>query len=353
MTKPIGAVRALAASYLLVGSAEWSVAVALSTVVYDRTHSTGWISALVVARFLPSVLVGPVAGVLADRVDRRRVLVWSCALRVGPLLALAALAGAGSAPALLVALAAVDAVLVTPFRPAALAALPGLTGTGELHRATAVIGVCMQVTWVLGPALGALATLAVSPAFTFAATAVGLAGAAVAAARIRGDTAPGAVSLDVPRSMPQMWRDGVTALVAANGAGALVALIVAVECIFGFELVAHVSVAADRLGLGPEGVGWLTAMVGLGGVLGTGAATRAARGRHAGLFAAAAGASFGVSLAVLGAVTSVPVALALMLTEGVGNVLYDVLGITLLQRLLAPGLLARVRPSSTPSVLWR
>src|SRR5262245_40559354 len=98
VTKTSGAVRPLATSYLLVGSVEWSVAVALAAAVYDRTHSTGWISALVVARFFPSVVVGPLAGVLADRVDRRRVLVWSCALRIGPLVALTAAAAAGSPP---------------------------------------------------------------------------------------------------------------------------------------------------------------------------------------------------------------------------------------------------------------
>ena len=41
-----------------------------------------------------------------------------------------------------------------------------------------------------------------------------------------------------------------------------------VELVFGFELVAHVAVAAERLDIGPQGAGWMTAVVGLGGVLG-------------------------------------------------------------------------------------
>ena len=73
--------RSLLASYLLVGSVEWVLAVALTTIVYDRTGSTGWVALTVALRFLPSVLVAPMGGVLADRMDRRRLMIWSCALR--------------------------------------------------------------------------------------------------------------------------------------------------------------------------------------------------------------------------------------------------------------------------------
>jgi MFS family permease len=338
--RPLGPVRPLVVSYLLVGSAEWSLATALSTAVYDATQSSGWVGAVVAARFLPTVVAGPLAGVLADRVDRRWLVVWSCALRAA-LMAVAAAVATGAPPALLLGVAVMDSVLVAPFRPAALALVPGLAGTAGLYRANAAIGVAIQVTWVVGPALGALTTLAVSPAFTFAVTGAILVAAAWSATRIQGDTKPGAISVDVPRSMLQMSRDGVTALAAADGALALVALMVAVECVFGFELVAHVSVAAERLDLGAAGVGWLTAFVGLGGVFGAGAATRAARGRHAGVLLAAAGAGFGATMAVLATLTSPVLAFGLMLAEGLANVVYDVLTITLLQRLLAGGLLAR------------
>jgi MFS family permease len=210
--RPMGAVRPLVVSYLLMGSAEWSLATALSTAVYDATGSSGWVGAVVAARFFPTVLAGPVAGVLADRVDRRRLVICSCAARAGVLVVAAAVA-IGAPPAFLIGLAVVDSLLVAPYRPAALALLPGLAGTEGLYRATAAIGVAMQVTWVVGPALGALATVAVGPAFTFGVTSVILAGAARAAARVDGDNA---ISIDVPRSMVQMTPDGITALTAAT-----------------------------------------------------------------------------------------------------------------------------------------
>src|SRR5262249_39069766 len=111
----------------------------------------------------------------------------------------------------------------------------------------------------------------------------------------------------------------------------------------GSELVAHVEVAAQRLDIGPAGAGWLAAFVGVGGILGGTLAGRAARGAHAGGFAALAGAALGLCLAMLAFVTTPALAFGLMLVEGVSNVVYDVLTVTMLHRLLAGGLLARAQ----------
>ena len=332
--------RSLLASYLLVGSVEWVLAVALTTIVYDRTGSTGWVALTVALRFLPSVLVAPMGGVLADRMDRRRLMIWSCALRAAGLLVLAAAAAAEAPPAVLVAFAVADTILLTPYRPAALALLPSLAPGEDLPRANAALGGVIQVTWVVGPAVGAAAVV-VSPAFAFALAALALAGAALGAGAIRGDTRGSGVSVELPRSPPQMLRDGALALRSAPGAVSLLVLMMGVELVFGFELVAHVAVAAERLEIGPQGAGWMTAFVGLGGVLGASLAARAAAGHRAGLILTVAGAGFGVVLAALAAITSPALAFGLLLVEGLANVLYDVLTVTLLQRLLSGGLLAR------------
>ncbi len=335
------AVRRLLTSYFLVGSVEWLMAVALSTAVYDRTGSTAWVAAGVAVRFVPSVLIAPIAGVLADRVDRRRVMIWSCAARAAGVLTLALAAAASAPPAVLVGLAVVDTILLTPYRPAAFALLPSLAGAEDLPRANGAMGVILQATWIAGPALGALAAIVVSPAFAFLLASFGLVGAALCAGGIRGDTAPGAVNVEMPRSPSEMLRDGVTALRSAPGALGLVVAMVGVEFLFGFELVAQVSVAAERLGIGAGGAGWMTAFAGIGGLLGAPLAARAAAGHRAGLGLAVAAGGFGAALAVLAALTSPALAFAVLVLEGVANVLYDVLTLTLLQRLLSGGLLAR------------
>jgi CRP-like cAMP-binding protein/predicted MFS family arabinose efflux permease len=337
MRRPL---RFLLASYVLVGSVDWVLAVALTTVVFDRTGSAGWVAATVALRFLPSVVLAPLSGVLADRFDRRYLLAASSGLRLVDLLLLAGAAAAGASPPVILALAVVDAVLATPYRPAALAILPRLAPGAALAEANAALAGAVQLTWIVGPAIGAVAVRA-SPALTFvmAAVAVGVAGGLVLG--IAGDHSPGGRSTELPRSAPQMLRDGAVALCRSPGALPLLGLMIAVEVVFGFELVAHVSVAAERLGLGPEGAGWMTATIGLGGVVGASMAAASARGRHAGLLAAVAGAGFGVALAALAATQSRPLVFGVLVGEGMANVVYDVLTLTLLQQLLSGALLAR------------
>jgi hypothetical protein len=334
-------VRPIATGFFLVGSVDWLVEVALTTAVYERTGSTSWVAACVAMRFVPGIAVGPLAGVLADRMDRRLVVVGSCSSRAMALGLLAAVAFAGGEPTTLLVLAVVDSVLATPYRPAALALVPRAVGPAGLAAANATVGRALQATWIAGPAAGALAAGLVDPAFAFTLAAVAL-GAAAAVARTVAPCPP-VGSTDVARSPVEMLRDGVVALRLTDGVLALVGLAVIVELVFGFELVAHVEVAAERLDIGASGAGWLTAFVGVGGVLGGALAARAARGAHAGAIAAAAGATFGLCLATLAFLTTPALAFGLMLVEGVANVVYDVLTLTMLHRLLAGGLLARAQ----------
>jgi MFS family permease len=83
-------VRPIVRGFFLVGSVDWLVEVALTTAIYQRTGSTSWVAAAVALRFVPAIAVGPLAGVLADRLDRRVVVVGSCMARAVALSLLAA-----------------------------------------------------------------------------------------------------------------------------------------------------------------------------------------------------------------------------------------------------------------------
>ena len=249
-------VRPLATGFFLVGSVDWLVEVALTTAIYERTGSTSWVAACVALRFVPGITVGPLAGVLADRVDRRQVVIGSCLSRVAALGLLAAVASAGGAPAALLVLAVVDHALATPYRPAALALLSRSVDPAALAEANATVGRAIQATWIAGPAVGALAAGVIGPAFALTVASVALAAAAVVSRPVA--AYPPVRSTDVAHSSVEMLRDGVVALRLANGAVALLGLVVIVELVFGFELVAHVEVAAERLDIGAAGAGWLT-----------------------------------------------------------------------------------------------
>ena len=57
--------------------------------MFDKTHSLGWVGAAGLARFVPSLLLGAYAGVIAERFERVRVMV-SSDLMCAPLQALLA-----------------------------------------------------------------------------------------------------------------------------------------------------------------------------------------------------------------------------------------------------------------------
>ena len=79
---------------LLVGSTisqsgDWLYNVALAVYVFDRTGSAGWVAAATVLRLVPYIVLAPLGGVVADRFDRRRVMICSDLLRAVSMAALA------------------------------------------------------------------------------------------------------------------------------------------------------------------------------------------------------------------------------------------------------------------------
>ena len=106
----------------------WLATIALTVDIYDRTHSGGWVSALLIAVFLPTVLVGLVVGPLLDRLSRRRLMVASDLLRALVFVALPFV----HAPSAIVALAGVAGFGNAIFRPTVNAGLPNLVAADEL-----------------------------------------------------------------------------------------------------------------------------------------------------------------------------------------------------------------------------
>jgi MFS family permease len=127
---------------------------ALLIVVWDSSHSDVLLGVAATARLLPYVLFSWLAGRLADRMDRLRVVRLSLAARVILLGATAALASTGQ-----IAYAVVAAALVvtagTPAYPAMAAAMPRLADRAN-ETATGVLVTLEVAAFFVGPALGGL-----------------------------------------------------------------------------------------------------------------------------------------------------------------------------------------------------
>jgi MFS family permease len=139
------------------GAGTWLALVALEFDIYQRTHSSAWISALLIADLLPTFAIGLLAGPLVDRLSRRGLMIGSDLVRFGAFVALVFTTSATQ----IVVLAAVVGVATGFFRPAIYAGLPNLVPEDDLPQANSLLQAVDNVTWAVGSvAGGALAATA-------------------------------------------------------------------------------------------------------------------------------------------------------------------------------------------------
>jgi MFS family permease len=333
---------------LLVGLAvsqagDWLYNLALLAFVYDRTHSSAWVGLTTGARVVPLVLLGPLGGVLADRVHRRPLMITCDLVRAATMAGLAFVA-LGHAPIVLAPiLAALCTVGAAPYLPSVQAVLPKLAGAELLPAANAARVSLTHICLIAGPVFGALLLLIGSPAIVFAINGITfLIGAAVVAALPREALrlTPGR-GLAGSRPGPiDGLRTGLRALRDCDGGGLLVGANVIASTIYGAFTVLFV-LLSHRLGFGSAGYGYLLAGGGAGGVLAAGVAHRAAASAHPRRALALAMAALGAPLPVLAFTTSLPLAIGLAGVFGAGSIVAEVVADTSLQRSLDPAVLAR------------
>ena len=329
---------------------DWAYAVGLSVYAYTRGGATT-VGLLAVFRYVSMALLSPFTSMLADRFDRRAVMVGADVLRValvGTAAALIALEG----PALAVySLAVATALAGTAFRPAQGALLPSLaTGPGELSAANVTASTIESVGFFAGPAIGG-ALLAVSGiGAVFAFDAITFAWSAVLVVGLRATRAKGATGAPPDPAVDRSERtspfhgvgDGFREIARNRDLRVLVSLFCAQTMVAGACSVAIVAIALDLLKLGNGGLGMLNATTGVGGLLGGFIAlVLAQRGKLAGDF------GWGVLLwaAPLLLISLWPTTAAALLAlslVGVGNSIVDVNAFTILQRLVPEAVLGRV-----------
>jgi MFS family permease len=322
---------------------DWLYNVALLAIVFERTHSATWLALTTAARVLPVVVLGPLGGVLADRYDRRRVMIASDLVRALLMVALAAVAVAGLPIILAPAIAAGATVASVPQPPCVAACTARFVSDAELQRASVARATVGQAAIVVGPALGALILLVSSPTVAILVNALTfLASAAAVLAIPAGDAfRPGAALPDAGvSSVLADIREGARALRGAPTAIRLVAADILGSAVYGLLTVTLILVSR-RVGTGNGGYGLLLGAFGAGGVVGAIVTARVeATTRWRGTLLGAL-AMVGIALAGLGVAPSLIAALALAVLGGGGMIVGEVLSETALPRVLEDSVLAR------------
>ena len=155
--------RRLWLAQLLAQLGEAVALVAMPLLVYGLTGSAELLSLIFVLQLLPRVVFAPVAGILADRLDRRRIVIAADLARA----ALVALLPFATRSWQIAVVATLVALASTIARPAELAAVPMVVPPGQLVPALSASQVAGSVVRVVGPALaaGIIAATGPRPAF--------------------------------------------------------------------------------------------------------------------------------------------------------------------------------------------
>jgi MFS family permease len=330
--------------------------VALMLHVAETTGQAVAVAWLLLAGDFAPALLGPLTGTVADRLDRRRVMV-GCELLQGALVVVTAL-WLPALPLLLV-LVGLRAVAGQVFQPASRAAVPAVVPERDLERANAAVGVATNGGEALGPLVAALllpvlgtrgVLLADAASFLVSAALLGFLPALAGAGG--GERArPASFLADAGAGLRYLRGQPVLRVVVGG--------YVAVVACTGIDDVALVFLATDTLGAGASAAGLLLAAVGIGLLAGYALLTRTG-GRsptppsHRGTTpavprtppaAALLLAGFAVSSAgnlLTGLAWAVAAAFAVQAVRGIGIAAMDVAATTLVQRVAPPGLQGRV-----------
>ncbi len=324
---------------------DWAYAVAVAVYAFGHGGATA-VGLLGVVRYLTMAIALPFASVLADRYSRRRVMLSADCIRAVLVFAAAGVIAAGGPALLVYALAIGTALVGTAFRPAQAALLPVLAGDpGDLTAANVASSVIESVGFFAGPALGGLllAVANVQTVYVFNAVTFLWSAAFIVRLQLPGDTA---ASEEKPSKEREPFlrhaSAGFRAILGARDLRLIIGVFCAQTVVAGALVVIVVTLALDELHTGQSGVGYLNAVLGIGGLVGGFVAlVLAQRGRLA--------LDFGVGvllwsapLLAVAAWPTVGAAAAAMVLIGLGNSLVDVNAYTILQRAVPDDVMGRV-----------
>jgi predicted MFS family arabinose efflux permease len=333
--------RRLFAGLVVSQAGDWLYNLALLAFVYERTGSSALVGITTAARILPEVVLGPIGGVLADRHDRRVVMIVSDVVRAATMAALAIVALAGGPVVLAPVLAALCTAAGAVYPQCVAAVTPRLVDEADLPAANAARVSLQSLCIIAGPLIGAALLLLGSAAVTFAVNGVSfLFGAVIVAALPREATRRPAGAPESHASLRADLATGWRALRQHRDVLPLAAADFVSSTVYGALTVLFV-LLGQRLGLGAAGYGYLLSALGAGGVLAAGLANRAAASDRPRRALIAAVAAVGLPLVLLAPTGSTAVALVLAAGIGAGALTTEVVAETTLQRTLDDAVVAR------------
>ena len=321
-------------------AAEWAHFVALGVFAYEH----GGASAVGIAglvRLLPAAVVAPFAASFGDRFRRERFLLVLALIGSASFAASAAAAFAGNR-ILVFAFAAVAGVSSTLFRPALQALLPSLVrNPAELIAANAATSTIESIGTLAGPLLAGVLVSVADVGVVFVVCSATLLGGALLLARVRVESRIAITTAGDGGGTREMIAAGFRAVMRSANTRLVLGLIIAQTFVRGALNVLIVVVVFDVLHGSAADVGYLTAAIGIGGLVGAIWAMTLGGRRLAVPFGVAL-VFWGVPIVLIAPRPSFAASLLLLAVVGAANSVEDVTVFTLLQRIVPNQTLTRV-----------
>ena len=334
--------RLLWTSTLMASAGNWVQQVTIGWLTFHLTQDALTTGSVLGLRGVPFLIAGPLGGVLADRMDRRKLLmatqiylaalgavfallVWSDQLAVWHLYAFTFLFGAGWA-------------MNNPLRQAMVA---NSVDREHMMNAIALNSAAFQITRIIGPAIGGLLIAAVGPSTNFIIQAVAftLVAALVWPLRIPQED----YSRSARQSFLTNFREGVAYAVRTPVILALI-LLGMIPSLFLMSFVNGVMpvFAAEVLENPDRGLGFLLSAFGVGALIGTVSLASIGNARRKGLMLLAAAIGAALSTMLFATTSTLASAMAVITVMGAMHMFYMATNNTLIQTIVPDTLRGRV-----------
>jgi MFS family permease len=323
-------------SISLIGT--WMQMTAQSWLVFTLTHSSTMLGVVIALQTLPVLVLGPYGGVVADRVDKRRMMIaLQCAMGVQALI-LGLLTVSGGVKVWEIGILAALLGFNNAFEnPARQSFMMELVGAEHLRNAVSLNSVLVNVARSIGPAVAGVLIATVGDGVCFLVNAASFIPVVFTLTSM--DTTKLATVTPTPRARGQL-REGLR-YIRSTPTLAVPLVMMAIAGCLTYEFQVSLPVMASRgLHSGATGFGFMTAAMGVGAVFG--GLFVAARGKTGLRPLVLAALGFGAALALATIAPTLGLELIALALAGVGSIAFMSTGNSTLQLNSAPEMRGRV-----------
>jgi MFS transporter, DHA1 family, staphyloferrin A biosynthesis exporter len=327
-----------AAGNLVSQSGEWMTLVALNWAVLEFTDSALYLGLINACRMVPAFLLSVPAGVLADRSDRRKLLILLQAGIMLPTFCVGYLLAADSPFWLLAVVVTLRSVLMAVVTPVRNSLVPNLVPENQVASAVAVDSAVRNLSRIVGPAIAGTLLAVMEVADVFWISACSIVAVLLSLFVVHPESNRDAVSNNIKADIQE------AAVYVKNSPSVQSLLILAVvPMVFAFPYTAMMPLfAEDLLQLGPEGLGILLSVAAAGALVGSAWLSLGSETEEAGKWLVCSIIGFGLFLLLFMIAETLVTAAVTMFLVGLASAIYRTMSRVTLQTRVPDRLRGRI-----------